>query len=347
MPDALTDAPEGESTPRVSVVLPVRNEAADIERCLSSVFEQDLAAEQVEILLVDGDSTDDTRAIAERVAAECGASDRFRIVPNPDRTAAAGMNRGIAAATAPHIARVDGHAELAPDYLSGALAILDERADAHIVGGLLLSEGEGTVGAAIALAMSSALGTGGAGFRTGARELVETDTVAFGVYRRAVFDDVGDFDERLVRNQDDELHQRVRAAGLRILLAPHLRVRYVTRSSYLALARQYWGYGLWKPRVIALRGIPSIRAFGPPLLVVLLLMATLAPVPAIGFGWPSLVPFAAYCALCLLGAAIAARRRLALTPWVAVAYVTQHLSYGGGFLLGALLPLPKPLERPD
>lgn len=343
----MTGTPSAEVAPRVSVVLPVRNEAAFIERCLASVFAQDLPVEQVDVVLVDGASTDDTRAIAERVAAEHDAGARFRIVDNPEHTAAAGMNKGIAAATAPFVARVDGHAELATDYLRGALDILDARPDAHVVGGVLQSEGEGTVGAAIALAMSSVLGTGGAGFRSGARELRETDTVAFGVYRREVFEKVGEFDDRLVRNQDDEFHQRLRSAEFRILLAPELRVRYVTRSSYLALARQYWGYGLWKPRVIALRGLPSVRAFGPPLLVLFLGLATLAPLPALGVGLHLTVPFLVYALLCLLAGAVAARRRLALAPLVGAAYMTQHLAYGTGFLVGALLPLPKQLERPD
>lgn len=334
-----------DTPPRIDVVLPVRDEAAYLRRSLGSVLRQDLPADRVRVFVVDGGSTDGTPDLARELAREHDAVDRVELLDNPERIAATAMNRGIDAGDAPFVARVDGHSELAPDYLRLALDAL-ERTGADAVGGVLRSEGEGLVGQAIALAMSSRLGTGGAGFRSGVETEQETDTVAFPVYRRSVFDRVGPFDERLVRNQDDEFNQRLRQSDGRIVLSPQLRVAYVTRGSLLGLARQYLGYGFWKPRVIALRGLPSIRALAPPVLVVGLLLASVVTLVAAPLPVYAVIPWFAHAAICCAVGLAVADGRPGLGFLTGAAYVVQHLSYGVGFLAGAMVPLPRRLESP-
>jgi hypothetical protein len=68
-------------------------------------------------------------------------------------------------------------------------------------------------------------------FRCGCDKPRYLDTVAFGAYTRAIIERVGDLDEELVRNQDDEFHYRLRKLGARILLLPGTRCRYTARES--------------------------------------------------------------------------------------------------------------------
>ena len=93
-------------------------------------------------------------------------------------------------------------------------------------------------------------------------------TVAFGAYKKKIFDEVGLFDEEFVRNQDDELNFRVTQSGNKILLSPDIVSYYYTRGSFSKLWRQYYQYGFWKVRVIQKHKRPaSIRHLIPMLFV--------------------------------------------------------------------------------
>lgn len=350
----MTDAPL-----LVSVILPVRNEGDFIERSLGSVLAQTWLArhgpEALEILVVDGRSTDDTR---ERVAALAASRPdlRLRLLDNPGRTAPCALNVGLRHARGDVIVRVDGHSEIEAEYVERAVQLLREH-DADGVGGVLLTLGEGTTARAIAAAMASRFGVGGSAFRVlppGAPPR-PSDTVAFPAYRREAVARNGGFDEELMRDQDEEWNYRLRAAGGRLLTSGDLVARYYSRSSLGKLAKQYFQYGLYKVRVLQLHPKQmSPRQFVPPLFVAALLAALLAwPLLA----WPVLsgpgasAPFAQVIglpawtplalvggtyALANLGASLhtASRAGWKLLPLLPIAYALLHLGYGTGFLLG-------------
>ena len=324
-------------TPRVTVILPVRNEVATAGRAIASILSQDWPPGRLEILVVDGLSTDGTAEAARR------AGPRVRVLCNPRRTAAAGLNLGLREASGDVIVRLDGHAEAGPGFLREAVAALDATG-ADCVGGPIETIGEGASGRAIAAAMSSRFGAGGAEFRMTPGRPREVDTVAFGAYRRAAFGRAGVFDPGFVRDQDDEFHLRLRLAGGRIVLVPQIRSTYRCRGTLRALARQYFGYGLWKPRVLRKHGrLPSLRGLAPPALV-----AGLAASVAVAAGlrdprWLAAVaaPYAA--ANLVASGLVAARRGIGLLPRLPLACATMHLAYGAGFLKGLVLP-PGPDE---
>ncbi len=231
--------------PFVSVLVPVRDEERYIERCLYSLARQDYPRGRFEVLVIDGQSNDGTALIVSRFAAESTVD--LRLLQNPRRRTAAGLNIGLAEARGEVIVRVDGHATIAPDFLSRSVAALDEtRADC--VGGVIESEGDTYLGRAVALAMSSRFGVGGASFRVGGEGPV--DTVAFGAYRRDVFDRIGGFAEDIDKGEDDEFNYRLRDRGGTIMLVPGIRSRYTVRGDLRAVWRQYSGYGRAKPEVL-------------------------------------------------------------------------------------------------
>ena len=323
-----------EQLPAVSVVIPMRNEAGYIAACLDSVLAQDYPAERLEVIVVDGDSDDDSAAVLRRYGT------RVRVLRNPSRIVPTAMNIGIRAARGAIVARVDAHTVLAPDYIRFGVETL-QRTGADNVGGPMHCVGGGGWGNAIALAMSSRFGIGAYfHFATDDREV---DTVYMGMYPRLVFERIGLFDEELVRNQDDELNYRLRKAGGRIFLTTGMRSRYQNRQSLRALRRQFFQYGVWKIRVLQKHPRQmSVRQFVPPLFVLgLLTTAVLAPWSARA-AWLCLAAAGAYALALTAATAMAARRygwRRAAP--LAVVFAIMHCSWGAGFLTGALRFAPR------
>lgn len=316
--------------PFVSVIIPMRNEAGSIAACLESVLAQDYPPERFEVLVIDGDSSDDSARVIEEYARRSG---RVRLLHNPRRIVPSALNIAIRAARGELLMRVDAHTRLAPDYMRIGVDTW-QRTGADNVGGPMVAAGGGRIGDAIAIATSSRFGIG-AYFHFG-REEAEVDTVYMGMWPRSVFERVGLFDEEMVRNQDDEFNYRLRKAGGRIVMNPAMRSVYQNRQSLKAMAKQFAQYGFWKIRVLQKHpGQMSLRHFVPPAFVSALLgTALLAP-------WvDGMAAGAALLALVYAGAVLAISASLArgsargsLLP-IAAAFMTLHLSWGAGFVVG-------------
>lgn len=326
--------------PLLSIILPVRNEAKFIEKSLASVLGQTVGIEKLEILLVDGLSDDATRQLAVAMFERHGKNFVWRILDNPRRSAPCAMNVGILAARGEFLARVDGHAELAPDYFERALALLAAHPGAAGVGGRMVTLGSGPRAEAIAAAMSSSFGVGGAAFRLPGPpgSVKEADTVAFPVYRRQALDQNGFFDEQLKRNQDDEYNFRLRKAGWKILLAESLGVKYYSRSTFARLFSQYFEYGVYKVRVLQKHPLQMSPRHFVPFAFVLGLLAglafvTLSPLPLAGLSaaWLGAAGLAGWGLARRERWGAGAAVRLPLAVW---AFFLLHLAYGAGFAVG-------------
>lgn len=217
----------------VSIVIPTYQEASAIDACLASVSAQDHPA-IVEVLVVDGGSTDDTRA---RAALHPGV----RVLDNPRRMQSAALNVGLAAAQGEVVVRVDGHCVLEPDYVSQCADALD-RSGAAMVGGAMNPEAEGPVQLGIGDAMGSRFGAGPARFHTGGVG-AWVDTVYLGAYRRDVARQAGGYATDVGVNEDAEFAHRMGGHG-GVWFDPAIRSRYQPRSSLPALAKQFYLYGL-------------------------------------------------------------------------------------------------------
>lgn len=323
------------STPKVSVIMPVRNEARFVEGALAGVLATpDLA---LEVLVIDGRSTDRTAEIVGTVASR---DPRVRLLNNPAQIVPVALNLGLREARGEIIVRLDAHAEVGPDYIPTLVAQL-ESSGADNVGGVWITVpgADSAEAEAIAAVLSSPLGVGGATYRTGSREPRWVDTVPFGCWKRSTLLDLGGFDEVMVRNQDDELNGRILARGGRILLVPAARIIYFARPTLGSLGRMYYQYGWFKP--LALRKIGkavTLRQFVPAAAV--LGLAAGAAWGAWGspaLRWLGAVPWVVYGAFLLAAMArIGAGKRLAVWPWIPLALATAHLSNGVGFLRGVV-----------
>ena len=312
----------------VSVVIPVRNEAASIEATIESIIAQDYEG-RIEIIVADGMSDDGTREILDALA---GRYEQLRYVDSPTGRTPNGLNLAIHASHGDIIVRCDGHAELPRDYVRTAVSVLNETGAVN-VGGVQHAVGVGWTQRAIAYAMTSRIGVGDARFHYGG-EPGPVDTVYLGVFRRDPLFAAGLFDEELTRNQDYELNIRLRAAGGVVWFDPRLKVVYRPRSSLRGLASQYFHYGAWKRRVVRMHPESTRpRQLVPPLFVIALLASVmLAFTPWRIAALP--VPAVYLLAVGLATGAQLWRARDAAVLGMPAAVVTMHVSWGLGFLVG-------------
>jgi len=212
----------------VSIIVPCYNEAQYIKNCIRSVLGFELRPDtSIEIIVVDGGSTDGTRSIVEQIAL---LDPRIQLLENPGKIQASGLNIGFKVAQGERLLRLDAHSVYPSNYLR-LLVETAQRTGCDNVGGVFITMPGGTgYQAEIVQALTTHRFGVGAGFRVGASE-GPADTVPFGFYRREIVSRIGWFDERLVRAQDYEYNQRLRAAGGTIWRNPAIQVEYYNQSS--------------------------------------------------------------------------------------------------------------------
>ena len=321
-----------ESLPFVSIIMPIRNEAEFIERSIKSILHQDWPAEKMEILVVDGMSDDGTRKIVEQLSQ---ADSRIKMLDNPGRIVPAALNIGLKVARGDLFIRVDGHAEVAPDFVRQSIKALREHPEAWVVGGYIETVANNYTGKVIASAMRCPIGVGNSRFRLGDYE-GWVDTLAFGTHRKWIIDKIGYFDEELVRNQDDEFNLRIIRAGGKIWMSKSIRSKYFARASLRKLWQQYFQYGLWRIRTLQKHKRPAtLRQLVPLLFMLSLLLLGLAGLFARVF-WILLAIEAAIYGVALLAGAFDVGRKSGFkyAPLAPVVFAILHFGYGLGSLWG-------------
>jgi len=325
------------SLPKVSVVMPVINEERHLPAAVGQILDQDYPG-ALEVVIAVGPSTDRTAQVAATLAER---DTRVRVVDNPTGATPAGLNAAISVSSGEVVVRVDGHAMIPRDYIGTAVRILHQTG-ADNVGGIMAAEGTTNFECAVARAMTSRFGVGGAAFHVGG-QAGPALTVYLGCFQRAALDRVGGFDERMVRAQDWELNLRIRASGGVVWFTPELQVTYRPRGSLRALARQYHDYGRWR-REVANRhpSTLSLRYLAAPIAVVVmtlgLLTSGIAWLLGSRWAWLGLLPAAAYLVGDLLASVLAAgkapRARLLQAAWLPLVFPAMHIPWGLGFLRG-------------
>lgn len=324
---------------KLSVICPIYNEAKHIASCLESILQQDFPKEEMEVLLVDGMSTDRTREIVQQYTEQYPF---IFLLDNPKRIVPTGLNIGIRVAQGDVIIRLDAHAIYPDNYFS---VLVDKlfALNADNVGGLCrtLPAKETPVCEAIAAALSSPFGMGDSHFRIGTNKEMQVDTVPFGCFRREVFDKIGYFDEELIRNQDDEFNGRIIKYGGHIYLIPSIVINYYGRDSIGKVAKMFYQYGLFKPLVNKKLGTPAtVRQFFPPLFVVGLigglLLSFVHPIFCILY----MVVLALYLFLAIYFS-VKQFKNIKKVLLLIATFVTIHVSYGWGYLCGCVKLLLK------
>ena len=319
-----------------SVLIPVFNEERYIERSLAAMRRQRFPG-RVELVFADGGSTDRTREILERHAAQ---DPGIRVFDNPNRSVSSGLNVALRHSRGRWIARMDAHSEYPDDYLAIGVARLQANGT-RWVSGPQTPHGDGTVSRAVALALQSPLGRGQSrkwgteGSQV--RDEYELDSGVFaGVWARSTLLEYGGWDERWPRNSDSEMAGRFLACGERLICDPRMAAAYVPRDSIPGLWRQYLGYGEYRFKT-ALHHPHTLRRSHllAPALVLDAALSVGSPRPARRVARAGLVLYAGVVVTASARAIPRASRRTdaALVPPV---LATMHAAHGLGALRGAV-----------
>ena len=327
----------------ISVVMPVFNEARYIDACIQSLLQQDYPKEDMEWIFVDGMSSDDTVARIESFREQY--PDLIRVLSNPNKIVPYAMNIGIAASKGRYIIRLDAHADYEPDYISKCVAYLDSTGVDN-VGGLAETKARGFMGNCIAKMLSSRFGVGNSQFRTeGSSGYV--DTVPFGAFRREVFRNYGGYDERLVRNQDNEMNYRIRKNGGQIYLASDIRFSYYCRDSVRGISSMAMKNGMWN--VITMKLCPGsmgICHFVPLAFVSSLIGLTLLGIFWPFFRWLLLAEICLYLALDVVFSVKLSKKPKEIFTLMAL-FPIFHCAYGFGSLKGIVKLFTKEYRNSD
>ncbi len=322
---------------RVSVVMPVYNEERYIEKCIKSLFKQDYPIDKMEWIFVDGGSTDRTVEILNGYMSE--HPELIKIYDNPKKIVPYAMNIGISASKGEYIVRLDAHSDYADDYISKCVYYLDNT-DAENVGGVAETKSEGFVGNAIAKMVSSKFGVGNSQFRTRG-ESGYVDTVPFGAFRREVFKKYGGYDERLVRNQDNEMNYRIRKNGGKIYMADDIKLSYYCRDSIGGISQMARKNGMWN--VITMKMCPGsmgLRHFVPLLFVLSVLGLTVLSLLLPVF-WIMLASEIGLYTLLNVYFSIKAGKSIKERLLLLILFPIFHISYGTGSICGIFMLFKK------
>lgn len=311
----------------VSVIIPLYNEEKYIEKCISSLLAQTYPADDMEWILVDGNSTDKTVEIIERYEGKCP----IVLLHNEKRKTPYALNMAIERALGKYIIRLDAHASFPPDYIEKCVHYLDTT-DADNVGGIAETEANGFVGGAISQMLSTKFGVGGSDFRVGQGDRY-VDTVPFGAFRREVFERVGLFNPKLLRSEDNDMNARIRESGGKIWLAEDIRFKYYCRDTVKGILKMGMqnGNALFRtlfvnPKAMSLRHFIPFAFFMS--LILLPVLALFFPI----FGWLFAGEMGLYLLLDIYFSFATAKPKTGLINiWL---YPLFHICYGLGSLLG-------------
>jgi glycosyltransferase involved in cell wall biosynthesis len=338
-----------------SVVVPIRNEEKYIGACLKSLLEQSLPCDSYEIIVVDGGSSDRSKEIVEEIQHDFP---NVRCLDNPAAIAPAAMNIGIGNALGRIIIRADGHNFYPPTYIENCIKYLDQTGADNVGGPWLTVPADKTFGARLVAAiLSNPFGVGGSRFRTSQADGF-VETVPFGAFRRELFDRIGMYNERLVRNQDNELNARIIEAGGKIYQTSALRTEYHPVASFTELLIQIFKTSQW--HVFSIRenkrsmGFRHLAPATFVLVILALLGLSLLGSSLLGSSWLSRLPLLALISLLtvylLTGFYVALGRSrdwgwgiVCIMPFASLCF---HVSYGLGTLVGLRYLFKSPPASP-
>lgn len=326
--------------PFISIICPTYNEEKYIANCLEAIIQSDYPKEDMEILFVDGMSSDKTIDIILSYSKE---HSYIKLLSNPHQTVPYAMNRGIEEAKGDVIIRIDAHAAYPTNYFSVLVHYLHEL-NADNVGVVcktdVLHKNKKTL--AIKEVLANKFGVGNSYFRIGTDKIMEVDTVPFGCYKKDVFERFGLYDTRLTRNQDIELNRRIVSGGGKIFLIPDIYCTYYARETWKAIMKNNFQNGKWNLLAVFYTKTfktLSIRHFIPLLFVLSLLLPALLAIIDLRFIYIAVASLFAYLLLIAYVSISLAIQKKGNILYLLITFFALHLSYGIGSLIGIITPL--------
>lgn len=330
--------------PFISIICPTLNEEHYISSCIKSILLQDYSINDMEVLFIDGLSTDNTCSIINSFSK---LHPFIKLLTNPFKFVPNGLNIGILSSRGDVIIRIDAHSTYPSNYISTLVYHLFTL-KADNVGGIwnTLPANESLLCKAIAIGVCHPFGIGNSLHKVGVKKIIETDTVPFGCFHKNIFQRIGYFDEELIRNQDDEFNGRIIKNGGKIYLIPNLVIDYYTRNSISKMSKMFYQYGFYKPLVNKKLGsIATLRQIFPFLFVLGLIFGFTLSIINEFFLIIYISVLFFYFFLSFYFSFIEAfkQKKIRLLIFLPYIFFVIHLSYGWGYIVGIIrfLMFPK------
>ena len=320
----------------VSIVIPCYNEEEYIEECLSSLINNDYPSK--EFIAVDGDSSDRTAEILERIRDQ---NPGLVILNNPKKITPVSMNMGIKEAKGEFVMIASAHSSYPEKYLSEIISHYTDADDnIALIGGIIrtIAWSSSKKTSSITKVLSNRWGVGNALYRTGYPRPAYVDTVNYGIYRAKILREFGGFNENLVRNQDIELNKRIIRSGNKILLVPSVSSNYYARETYQGLGQNNYRNGLWILKTFFITGdlqSLSLRHFIPMVFLCSIIFPILTYILT-GFVpllFLSVIIVLAYLLLILFQSNKICDQSTTIRHLL-IAFIVLHISYGLGSIVG-------------
>lgn len=327
--------------PFISTLLVTRNEQAFIEKAMLSYINQTYPKEYYEIIVIDGESTDNTTQIVRELISKY-KTDTFdiRLIENPKHILSSGWNIGIKNAKGDYVVRIDAHAEAASDFIEKNVETMLSVTDAVCVGGKLTTKSLGGDDDIISKVLSSPFGVGNSSFRV-SENAGYADTAVYGLYKKEIFDKVGYFNEQYVRNQDIELHSRIRAAGGKFYFNPEISSVYYSRNTVKKMVKQAFGNGKWNMVLLKNQNSAlSLRHLVPFAFVLFLLATTILGFFSKYFWFLEIGVILLHLMIGLVAGSKKTKKISAIVK-MPFLFLLLHLSYGVGYLAGIFTKIEK------
>jgi len=319
----------------ISILIPCINEERFIEDCLRSILEGSYPLNKLEIFVIDGGSTDQTKEIVLRLKQEFS---QIHLLDNKKKIVPAALNVGIEAASFDHVVWVGAHAVYDEKYLENLLACFQSEKVAS-VGGVIIPKGKNWFGHAVALATKTKFGIGNAKYRYATKRQT-VDTVFGGCWLKSSIKKIGGFNENWVRNQDYELNTRLRKSIGPLMLDPSIKCYYFCRGSLRGLTKQYFQYGFWRFKTLMKHpSTLNFRILAPAILLVLL-VTSLFTLPFSPIGMIVPLGYLVACVVVSLFISVS-NKRLSSLLILPLIFPSIHLSWAVGFFTSAAKRLLK------
>jgi glycosyltransferase involved in cell wall biosynthesis len=328
---------------KISIIIPILNEEKYIKNCIDSIINSNI--DNFELILVDGGSRDNTVKIIKTFQNESAS---IKLLHNPKKFTPISMNLGIEASQGDYIFIISAHAEYQDNYFT-YLADEVKRLNANCVGGVLNTEVQNSnkKSNSIKKILTHKFGVGNADFRTGGSQVKEVDTVAFGCYTKETFKKFGFYNEKLIRNQDIELNKRIVNGGGKIYLIPDITATYYARENFTDLSKNNFSNGKWNILTAyytkTFKSL-SLRHFIPLIFLLTLLLPILFSLFNIKFLWLALLSLVSYLSLVIISS-LKSKDKDSSFFYLVVSFLTLHLSYGLGSLVGLFSTIIKYIKR--
>lgn len=319
--------------PFVSALLVTKNEQDYIEVALMSYINQTYPKDRYEIIIVDGESTDNTLNIVNKIKKEYETNDfAITVLNNPKQILAAGWNIGIQAAKGEYVIRIDAHAKAYPDFIEKSVETIN-KVEAVCVGGRLITKTIQGNNDTISKVFSSPFGVGNSSFRV-SDKAGYVDTAVYGLYKKSIFDNVGYFNEKYARNQDLQMHSRIKKNGGRFYFNPEIKCEYYARNTVKKMIKQAFGNGKWNMVLLKEdRSGLSLRHLVPFAFVLFIILSSIIGAVLKPIWYLEALVLGIYFLLGLVFGIKAKAKGLEIVE-MPFLFFLLHISYGAGYLSG-------------